>query len=135
MGGALGRDSHTSMNTIVRVIERPSLALAIRLRIGSIVERKIHEIGQVRRGGIAATHFGDDDQFAQDCIFQLELDAVHHCFKGDVDIEETGVLNSDDGCIHKDHNDVYDEELHEGAAIVASWSEVEEAHGFPGVDD
>jgi hypothetical protein len=34
-------------------------------------------------------------QFAQDRIFQLELDAVDHCLEGDMDIEEARVLHSD----------------------------------------
>ena len=88
------------------------------------MKREIHEIGQIGRGGVAATHFGDDDQLAQDCIFQLQLDAVDHCLEGDVDIEETGVLDSDDGCVHEDHDDVHDEELDECAPVLASWAEV-----------
>ena len=75
------------MGAILWVIWKPRLGITIGLRGAIVVERKIHEIRQVGWGRVAAIHFGDVYQFAQDRVFQFELDAVDQCFEGDVDVK------------------------------------------------
>lgn len=86
-------------------------------------------------GRAAATHLGDVHQFSQDRIFQLELDAVDHCLEGNVDVEKIRVLCSYNGGVHQNHDYVHDQELDQGASVVASWTEIQEPYCFPGVND
>lgn len=90
------------------------------------MKREIHKIRQVCGLRVAAAHVRRKDyQLAQNGILQLEFDAVDKCLERDVDVEEAGVLDSDHCGVHHDHGQVDDQELDQGAAVVASWAEIQ----------
>ena len=52
-----------------------------------------------------------------------------------MDIEEARVLHSDNGGVHQNHGHVHDQELDQGASVVAPRAEIQQSHRLPGVND
>lgn len=78
----------------------------------ALVEREIHEIRQIGRRRVGAVaHLREVDKFAQDGVFHFELDAICKSFEGDVDVEESRILDADNGGIHEDHGQIDDQQL------------------------